>query len=382
MVLATPELVEAEAVEMFGEVDVALELQGGVLARGVVRSEEGTEAQAGHFVDGRESPKSVSHRNSRSAMLLRMRQEMNGDGELVLRGATEHDVPALFDVQTAQDLAWWGTSDGDLGDTVAELDRVRHAVGSLEVGTRVAVLHHPGSPDGSVVGVAMLMGHGQTNLAVDPAAPAAERARRSLVAWLVEAGGTQIDVPAQDGDGLALLAEFGLVPTRSSFELERPAVVDDLGLTVWPTGIASAVFRPGRDDEEVHRMIYSVWTDVAGHTARPLDEWQALLLHGSSFRVDLAVVARRDDGTGPVAGVAMCRTFSGGIGWVHQLAVGRPDRGLGVGRALLVESFHRLAATGVHTLGLGVEAENATALGLYRSVGLDVAREWVHCSTR
>jgi ribosomal protein S18 acetylase RimI-like enzyme len=53
---------------------------------------------------------------------------------------------------------------------------------------------------------------------------------------------------------------------------------------------------------------------------------------------------------------------------------------VGLGRALLVESFHRLSATGVEILGLGVEAANVNALGLYRSVGLEVAREWVHCS--
>jgi len=309
-----------------------------------------------------------------------MRQERPGDTELELRAATEADAPALFAIHAAQDAAWWGTPDGDLGDTMAELDRVRHAVGSLEAGTKVAVARQGGSAAESIVGVAMLTGHGHTNLAHDPAAPAADRALRSLVAWLVEAGGTQIDAPAQDARRLALFAEVGFTPTRSSFELERPTPVDDLGPAVWPDGIGPAVFRPGHDDEEVHQMIYSVWTDVAGHTDRPLEEWRALLLHDASFRADLAVLARRDGGTGPVAGVAMCRTFAGGVGWVHQLAVGRPDRGLGLGRALLVESFHRLAATGAHTLGLGVEAENTTALGLYRSVGLEVVREWVHCA--
>jgi ribosomal protein S18 acetylase RimI-like enzyme len=33
-------------------------------------------------------------------------------------------------------------------------------------------------------------------------------------------------------------------------------------------------------------------------------------------------------------------------------------------------------------IGLGVEAENANALGLYRSVGFDICREWIHCSRR
>lgn len=314
-------------------------------------------------------------------MLLTMHRESEGEAEFVLQPATDDDAQALSTSRLQRTPGWWGTPDGDLGDTLAELDRVRHAMGSLEVGTRVAVTRQPGSADESVVGVAMLTGHGHTNLAVDPAAPAVDRARRALVTWLVDAGGTELDAPAQDRERLELFGEFGFAPARSTFDLERPAPVEDLGPTVWPEGIGPAVFRRGHEDEEVHEMIYSVWTDVAGHTFRPLDEWRALLLRDTSFVAELAVLARRDGGAGAVAGVAMCRTFAGGIGWVNQLAVGRPDRGVGLGRALLVEGLYRLAATGAHTLALGVEAENATALGLYRSVGLEVAREWVHCST-
>jgi hypothetical protein len=48
VVLADPELVEAEAVEVRGELEVALELEGGVLAEGVVGSEEGAELEPCH----------------------------------------------------------------------------------------------------------------------------------------------------------------------------------------------------------------------------------------------------------------------------------------------------------------------------------------------
>ena len=299
------------------------------------------------------------------------------DVQVVLRPATDADADALFAVQAAQDIAWWGTPDGDVDDTRAELDRVRHAMGSLDQGARVAVV---AGAESSVVGFALLVGHGHTNLAVDPSASDAVGARRLLVEWLTEAGGTQIDAPIQDRVLLQLLDEFGYRPTRSSFDLERRGDIADLGPTVWPDGIRPAPFRPGVDDEEVHALIYPMWTDVVGHTDRPLDEWRALFLHDASFVAELAVLARRNEGSGPVAGVAMCRTFAGSIGWVSQLAVGYSDRGVGLGRALLVESFHRLSARRVEILGLGVEADNANALGLYRSVGLEVTREWVHCS--
>jgi ribosomal protein S18 acetylase RimI-like enzyme len=293
-----------------------------------------------------------------------------------LRPATDDDVETLAAIQDAEDIAWWGAPDGDVDDMRTELEQVRFAHGSLEVATRIAMV--AGRPAGSV----LLSGRGRADMATDPShgAQVVAEVRRRLVAWAVDAGATTMESLAQDQGRLATLAEFGFHPSRSSFELERSADVSDLGPTSWPAGIAPATFRPAVDDEEVHEMIYSVWLDVEGHTYRPLEEWRTLFLADPSFDPDLAIVARRDDGIGPVAGFAVGRVFTGTVGWVSQVAVGRPDRGVGLGRALLVEAFTRLAARDVEILGLGVEAANATALGLYRSVGLDVTREFVHCT--
>ena len=94
------------------------------------------------------------------------------------------------------------------------------------------------------------------------------------------------------------------------------------------------------------------------------------------------MVARAADGAGPIVGCALGRTYTGNVGWVSQLGVARSARGLGLGRAVLLEACHRLGRKQPSVIGLGVEAENANALGLYRSVGMDVAREWVHCQRR
>jgi ribosomal protein S18 acetylase RimI-like enzyme len=292
---------------------------------------------------------------------------------LTLRPATVDDVAAISAVTDAQDTAWWGSPDGDIDDTRHELDQVVSVVGSLETTSRVAIV------DGAVVGFALLSGHGHTSTAVDPSAPLAHEARAALFHWLVGAGAGEIESPAQDLGRLAAIAAVGLVPRRSSFELERPGDVADLEPAVWPGGIAPVPFRNGVDDEEVHEMIYSVWLDVEGHTLRSLAEWRERLLGGTWFEQDLVVLARRDAGAGPVAGVSLGRRFGAEVGWVSQLAVGHPDRGLGLGRAILVEACHRLGQTGVGVIGLGVEADNERALGLYRSVGFEVAREWVHC---
>ena len=94
------------------------------------------------------------------------------------------------------------------------------------------------------------------------------------------------------------------------------------------------------------------------------------------------MIARGDAGEGPIVGCALGRTFTGDVGWVSQLGVAHPARGRGLGRALLVESCRRLATGELRIIGLGVEAENANALGLYRSVGFEIVREWVHCTNR
>lgn len=291
---------------------------------------------------------------------------------VTLRSATDDDLAGVTAVFAAQDIAWWDEVDGDVDDVRGEFDRTVAAFGTLADGARVALV------DGAVVGVALHVGHGQTNVAVDPSTGYAERSLEMLIDWLIESGATLIDAPAHDAERLDVLRARRWTPVRSSFDLERVATVDDLVSLAWPTDISASPFRRGVDDQAVHDMIYSVWTDVAGHTHRPIEEWRALFLDVPSYDPDLVVLARHRDGH--VAGIAMCRVFDGELGWVNQLAVGRPDRGVGLGRALLVESFRRFADRGVERLGLGVEADNGTALGLYRSVGLEVTREWMHCA--
>jgi mycothiol synthase len=296
--------------------------------------------------------------------------------EIELRAPVEGDIEEISRVVDAQDTGWWGAPDGDIDDVRNELDRIRLAMGSLAVGARVAEV------DDVVVGVAMRVGHGHTNVAVDPAVDEAPAVRRALFDWLVGVGDAEIDSPAQDTDRLSELAELGLVPQRSSFELERPGDACDLPVVAWPEGIVVSPFRLGTDDEELHEMIYSFWTDVPGHTHRPIDEWRSVILAGSWFDPELIVVARTDGGDGPIVGTALGRMFTGDVGWVTQLGVARSARGIGLGRTILVEACQRLSRKEPRIIGLGVEAQNVNALGLYRSVGFDVVREWIHCARR
>lgn len=299
--------------------------------------------------------------------------------EIQLRAPVDGDIEVMSGVVDAQDTAWWGAPDGDIDDLRQELERVRLASGSIDAGARVALV------GGNVVGVALSVGHGHTSIAVDAAAGDVSAVRRALIEWLaeiVDGGDVQIESPAQDTERLSDLAAMGFLPHRSSFELERPGAAAGLPEPAWPEGIVTVPFHLGVDDEELHEMIYSFWTDVPGHTYRPLDEWRSLILAGPWFEADLVVIARGDDGVGPIVGCSLGRTFTGDVGWVSQLGVAHAARGLGLGRAILIEACRRLSEKQPKIIGLGVEAENANALGLYRSVGFEVVREWIHCAAR
>ncbi len=68
--------------------------------------------------------------------------------------------------------------------------------------------------------------------------------------------------------------------------------------------------------------------------------------------------------------------LASGRGYVDMLAVAMSERHGALGRALLLHAFADLQLAGGRDLTLGAQAENAAALGLYRSVGLEVEREW------
>lgn len=279
------------------------------------------------------------------------------------------DVGALGALGRALDVAWWGQEETDDADVLHGLQWAD----DLENRTQVLVI------DGRIVGSAAVMGQSNADLAVAPWL--GERDRRAaydqLLDWLVGADAHELDAPRQDTERLQALQRHGFRPMRSSFELE---MAKDAALPEppWPAGVSVRPMDIERDPPLLHELIYSVWTDVPGHAARPFEEWRHLFLGHADFDPAFQVLAWRDD---RLAGAAVCRLFGGTDGWLSQLVVGRADRGLGLGRALLCEALGRMLATpGVELVGLSVMAANEQALGLYVSVGLQVDREFIICA--
>ena len=272
----------------------------------------------------------------------------------MLRPATPADRPTVVALALAEDAAWSGAPEVSADEAGEFIDD-----------------HGPGvvfERDGCVAGYAAVGEGGGTMLLADPGdepGPALE----ALVAWLGERGRHEVDTYAADARRIAWLRAHGFTHRRSSFDLQR-GIDPPPAPAVWPSGIAVARYRPGEDDHAVHRLVYvdAAWDEVPGHTLRSLEAWRSMLT--PEYR---GWVARRD---GRPVGWVAGRVFSDGRGWIQQLAVARSARGRGLGRALLLHSLAELRSRGATSLALGVEAANENAIGLYRDLGFEVAREW------
>ena len=272
----------------------------------------------------------------------------------MLRPATRADRPDLIALALAEDAAWSGAP----------------AVSAEEAGEFID--HHgPGvifERDSGVAGYAAVAEGGETIVLADPGndpGPALE----ALAAWLGERGHHEVDTYAGDARRIVWLEAHGFTYRRSSFDLQR-GIDPPLAPAVWPSGFAIARYRPGEDDDAVHALVYvdAAWEQVPGHTQLSLEAWRSTLTPDYS-----GWVARRD---GCPAGWIVGRVFRDGRGWIEQLAVARSARGLGLGRALLLHSLAELRSRGATSLALGVQAQNENAIGLYRDIGFEVAREW------
>jgi ribosomal protein S18 acetylase RimI-like enzyme len=270
-----------------------------------------------------------------------------------LREATAEDRAQLIELMLEEERAWFGTPDVSADEAGQFLDH--HRLGVIF------------ERAGEAAGYAAVGEGAATMLVADPADP--EPALEALVPWLAERGQSSVETYAGDTGRIAWLEAHGFTYSRSSFDLARHLDPPPPPPS-WPSGAEVAFYERGQDDAAVHLMIYvdAGWGAVPGHADRSLEAWQSLLTPEQR-----CWVARRGDR--PV-GWALGRVFSDGRGWIQQLAVARSDRGLGLGRSLLLHSLADLRAHGASSFALGVQADNENALRLYRDIGFQVTREW------
>ncbi|WP_301486254.1 GNAT family N-acetyltransferase [Intrasporangium sp.] len=187
-------------------------------------------------------------------------------------------------------------------------------------------------------------------------------------------GSDSVGMPVLEGSpGEALLRGLGYRVRWTSWVLALPG-----GSGIEPQPVPDGYGIRQADGEQDHHRVHEVVEDA-------FLEWADR--DRESFEDFAAVVTRRPgfepwnirlmtDPGGEVVGACIVQ-LSEGCGYVSRLAVRRDQRGLGLARALLVDSF---AAAREHCATRSEVATDSRtgALGLYEKVGMVVTSTWLN----
>lgn len=136
---------------------------------------------------------------------------------------------------------------------------------------------------------------------------------------------------------------------------------------VWPTDVSLRTLgaRPDKALVQAAHAVLEAGFWEGGGGAPIFRQWWNALRKDEEF--DPALVFLAMDETG-VIGLAQCWTSS----FVKDLAVHPSARRRGIARALMLSAFQVFAARGAAHVDLKVREENAAAIALYHSLGMQI----------
>jgi mycothiol synthase len=190
-------------------------------------------------------------------------------------------------------------------------------------------------------------------------------------------------------DGEALSSERGQIALFEGFEMRvvRHFVImiyqplDQIAEPRFPPGIAVRTWRRGEDDEAVLEVFNEAFADHWGFVPVRRENW-LYWIGSSQIRPELALLAMSGD---EIAGFCLCHIDEERIsrlgrkeGYVNSLAVRRPYRRRGLGRALLLAGLHLLKEEGMESATLDVDAASLIdATRLYEGVGFREQKRYI-----
>ncbi|NWE21511.1 N-acetyltransferase [Pseudomonas sp. P7548] len=145
------------------------------------------------------------------------------------------------------------------------------------------------------------------------------------------------------------------------FQLLRRDLLGSLPAPQWPAGTQLDHYR----DElapAIHAVLSMTQAQGGGRVAS-LEEWRQQFTTDAEFDPSLCLVASNRDG---ILGVAQCWTSA----FIKNLSVHPCAQGQGLGRALLLHTFHVFKQRGEPYVDLKVLESNGRARQLYESAGM------------
>jgi mycothiol synthase len=177
---------------------------------------------------------------------------------------------------------------------------------------------------------------------------------------------------------IALYESFGMTVARYFIRMTYAPLTDDLPEPQVPDGITLRGFDPERDSRPTWASLNEAFTDHWGYVPTPWEVWEHWM-NSDFFRPELHVIAAAGD---EIVGACMNLIDPTRIarlgrrdGYIDDLAVQRPYRRRGIGRALLLASLRILRDQGMESATLDADSENLTgATRLYEAVGFRVVQ--------
>ncbi len=197
---------------------------------------------------------------------------------------------------------------------------------------------------------------------------------------------TGLDIIGHHGGGHVTLWLHGAadvaLPTASGFTLERELLEMRVPLPLaetakWPDGVTVRAFVVGQDEDawlEVNNRAFAGHPEQGGWTRATIEQRQ----EADWFDPDGFLLAFDGDG---LAGYCWTKVHPAdppkepaALGEIYVIGADPSRQGRGLGRALTVGGLESLAARGFTMGMLFVDAANAAAVGLYRSLGFETHR--------
>ncbi|MGW5330465.1 mycothiol synthase [Streptomyces sp. NPDC004014] len=223
-----------------------------------------------------------------------------------------------------------------------------------------------------------LVGYGQLEDTDPVEAPAAELVvhpahrghghGRALGSALLAASGKRLRVWAHGGHSAArhLAQVLGLTLFRELRQMRRPLTDPELSEPVLPEGVSVRPFVPGKDDAAwlaVNAAAFAHHPEQGSLTQRDLDDRKALPWFDPA---GFFLAERR----GELVGFHWTKVHAEeALGEVYVLGVRPGEQGGGLGKALTMIGLRHLAAQGLPTAMLYVDADNKAAVAVYERLG-------------
>ena len=292
------------------------------------------------------------------------------------RPTTRGDLEATFDLVTECERHDDGVAEVALGDIAADWDRPDFDLETMSIGVWAGTeLAASGDVFMGRAEVDVAPGHRGCGLGT------------ALLPWTwrtARADGRDVvgqTVSDNRTDAGELFRMHGYEVGHTSWALQIDLGDDAPAAPELPDGLAFRDLRPGEDDLAVFEVIDVAFDEWSDRETQGFENWVTSSLRRSEVLPELVPLVVDGD---RIVGVAL--NFHYGLdadteGWTQQLAVDKAYRGLGIGRALLQESFRRFHGVGYRRCGLSTDSRTG-ALGLYEHVGMRVRSSYTRWTKR